>query len=155
MNITLFTPLLLEQQAVLPFLENSAERILDSHLYIQGDFQGKHQKFNITVVVTGSNNSLISNVVERSLSQFPSSMAILLGIAGGVKDVGIGDVVIGTKSYGYESGKEKASGFVVRPQVFPASQDLISLAQLVHHQNQWHKRIKINYVSPNAAKPLP
>lgn len=140
MNITIYTPLPLERQAVLFHLEATEEIQIGSCLGIRGQFKGLYHSFQVTVIVTGSGNSLIASVVERTIVQLNPSLVFLVGIAGGVKDVQIGDVTIGTKSYGYESGKAKDSGFKIRPQVFPASRDLLTLAEFIEYQNKWGQR---------------
>ena len=53
----------------------------------------------------------------------------LAGIAAGIKDVAIGDVVVGTKAYGYELGKETKEGFLSRPQAIEFSPNLINVAK--------------------------
>ena len=55
----------------------------------------------------------------------------LVGIAAGIKDVQIGDIVIGTKAYGYESGKETDNGFLARPDVIYSSRKLIEIAKQI------------------------
>lgn len=140
MNITIYTPLPLERQAVLFHLEATKELQIGGCLGIQGRYKGLYHSFQVTVIVTGSGNSLIASVVERTIVPLNPSLVFLVGIAGGVKDVEIGDVTVGTKSYGYESGKAKESGFKIRPQVFPASRDLLTLAELIEYQNKWRQR---------------
>ncbi len=140
LNITLFTPLSLEQDAVRPFLQGAVDQTDGGITYLTGHFEGLHQSYHVTVVETGPRNSAVALAAERAVLAFRPSIAILLGIAGGVKDVAIGDVVVGTKAYSYESGKDTASGFVYRPEVYLSSRPLIALARLVAKNDAWKKR---------------
>lgn len=140
MKVVILTPLSLEQDAVRPHLVSPGFHLNGSSTYLTGGFKGRHESYHLAVFETGSRNSAVALAAEKALSLFQPNIAILLGIAGGVKDVAIGDVAVGTKAYGYESGKQATDGFVYRPDVYLSSQALVAQARLVAKSDEWKKR---------------
>ena len=140
MNVVILTPLSLEMDAVRPHLHDELFHFDGSNSYLTGHFKGRHQSYKIIVYETGSRNSPVALATERAIQAFHPSIIILLGIAGGVKDVEIGDVAVATKAYGYESGKDTPTGFVYRPEVYLSSKPLVNQARLIAKTNDWKKR---------------
>ncbi|WP_343244003.1 5'-methylthioadenosine/S-adenosylhomocysteine nucleosidase [Streptomyces sp. SID13726] len=55
---------------------------------------------------------------------------LFVGVAGSLKeDIGIGDVVVGTKVYSVHGGKQTPEGFLVRPEAWPGSNALVQAAR--------------------------
>jgi nucleoside phosphorylase len=77
----------------------------------------------------------------RALAHYKPNVALFVGVAGGVKDVVIGDVVVGTRIYGYESGKHEATGFKTRPDVMTTAHDLDQRARALRQREDWKKRL--------------
>ncbi|MBI3916367.1 MAG: hypothetical protein HY322_05105 [Betaproteobacteria bacterium] len=65
----------------------------------------------IVVVETGKGNVQAAIATERALHFFNPDIAIFVGCAGARKDCKIGDVIVASKIYDYESGAETAGGF--------------------------------------------
>ena len=118
MNIVILTPLALEHDAVKGHLKNLKEEIIGFNSYLIGQFSGKYHSYNIITQQTGARNSVMALAAIQAIKKFKPFAILLVGVAGGVKDVEIGDIVVGTKVYDYESGKELSEGFAVRPVVF-------------------------------------
>ena len=134
MNCIILTPLALEFKAIQAYLPEW-NVIADYPYYaIQGVYQGQHTSFTITIIESGSKTNPTTLATEKAIKAFSPDMLILTGIAGGVKDAGIGDIVIATQAYGYESGKETPNGFVVRPNVKSFSSELLQQAKTIVHQ---------------------
>ncbi|MCO6479153.1 MAG: 5'-methylthioadenosine/S-adenosylhomocysteine nucleosidase [Phaeodactylibacter sp.] len=141
MNIAILTPIPIEYRAVRPFLDDVREEQKDGLYYTVGIFRGRHHTFRIALRETGSRNNEAALAAERAIRNYQPAVVLLTGIAGGVKDAGIGDVVVGTQAYGYETGKSTDEGFSSRPDVLPYSQELIELARSVERAGEWRRRL--------------
>ncbi|OSJ13525.1 hypothetical protein BST63_16390 [Bradyrhizobium canariense] len=58
-----------------------------------------------------------------------------------MKDVAIGHVVVATKVYGFESGKDTAKGFQERPDVQTTAHALDQRARVIRQGNDWKSRL--------------
>lgn len=125
-------------------------------VYKRGLFDGEEGTWDVLVVETGPGNRDAAWSTERALQYFAPNVAFFVGVAGGLRDVAVGDVVAATKVYGYESGKASAS-FEPRPEFSRGSHALESRAKAVVDAGQWRSRIRGRDVahSPRAvAKPI-
>ena len=73
-------------------------------VYELGIFKSLGRSHSVAVVEVGMSNPVASQEVERAIAYFEPSVALFVGVAGGLKDVCLGDVVASTKVYGYEAG---------------------------------------------------
>ncbi|MEI6410573.1 MAG: hypothetical protein WCR52_14380 [Bacteroidota bacterium] len=141
MTVLILTPLPLEYDAVSKHLSGERETIFkDAAAFDIGSFTGQHHTYKVIVREPGMKNIDMALATDRAIVEFNPQIVLLIGIAGGVKDVKIGDVLIATKAYGYESGKEDTDGFKSRPAVESFSGELLARAQVVRRQGNWKKR---------------
>lgn len=140
MKVAILTPIKVEQKAVQKHLTDIEKKVVGSRYYVFGKFKGINHKYSILTTRTGSKNAVISLAAEQAIEYFQPDIVLLVGIAGGVKDVEIGDVVVGTKSYGYEAGKEQEGGLVARPESFSGSKELNAVAMAVEDDEMWQER---------------
>ncbi len=147
-RVAIFTALPLECMAVCQHL---ASRSQTTHpqgtIYERGLFAaGNGDKWDVVVVECGAGNITTALEVERSISFFQPEIMLFVGIAGGLKDVSIGDVVVGTKVYAYESGKEKEA-FESRPETHVPSYRRMQRAKAEIRSGLWVKRIRARIAS--------
>lgn len=109
-RVAVFTALSLECVAVCQHLANRRQTTHPlGTVYELGSFASDSgDDWDVLVVECGAGNITTAVEVERSVSFFEPELVLFVGVAGGLKDVRIGDVVVGTKVYAYESGKEKS-----------------------------------------------
>lgn len=135
------TALMLERGAVREHLSDLREvRHEQDSIYEVGIFTSEQETWEVAIVQTGQGNPRAAVEVERAVATFRPSHAFFIGVAGGLKDVALGDVVAATKVYGYESGK---AGDYYKPRIDfgESSYDLTQEAIAVARAGNWVKRI--------------
>ena len=133
------TALPVEYAAVRAFLKNlREEEDAVGTVYEVGTFDSDDSRWTVCLCEIGVGNVGAATKVERALHHFSPAVAFFVGIAGGIKDVSIGDVVIATKVYGYESGKSASGVFLPRPDVANSSYRLIERARAEARRGLWY-----------------
>lgn len=95
----------------------------------------------IAIIETGPGNVDAGILTAKAEEAFRPEYIVMFGIAGGVKDVAIGDVVASRKVYWVEGGKA-ADRFKPRPDFAPVSPSLLQVARAVSADKSWLGRIK-------------
>jgi len=130
-----------EYTAVRAFIEGPEEQEHKGTLFETGRFSvdGK-APWQVVVAELGEGNENAAALTERAIERFRPSHIFFLGVAGGVKDVKLGDVVAATKVYGYEGGKAERD-FKPRPDLGAATHQLEQRARAVSRKKDWIRRI--------------
>ncbi|MEW4530929.1 hypothetical protein [Maioricimonas sp. JC845] len=148
----IFTALPLEAIEVLRHIGDTVEvESASGTVYDCGIFVGERTNWRIAVVECGDGNSPVAHFVHDACSNFDPDVLLFVGVAGGLKDVAVGDVVACTKVYGYHSGKA-AVGFDPRPKLEVPDTALEQRARAVCRRNRWVRRIKCDAPPPAAMK---
>lgn len=109
-------------------------------VYERGKFIAGDRVWDLGVVEIGRSNPAAALEAERAISYFDPGVVLLVGVAGGLKDVAIGDVVAATEAFGFEAGKDKRF-FLPRPVIFRSTYRMVQRARAVARSDSWLKRI--------------
>jgi nucleoside phosphorylase len=109
-------------------------------VYERGRFVASIQEWDVGIAEVGVGNTVAATESERAIAYFNPDILLFVGIAGGIKDVAIGDVVAATKIYGYESGKVDEQ-FLIRPALGQSTYLLVHRARADAKKDEWLKRI--------------
>ena len=135
------TALPVESQAVAAHLQNIQETEHKAGtVYSVGTFEPERVSWNVALVEIGMGNARAAFETERAIGHFDPSHCFFVGVAGGLKDVIIGDVVAASKVYGYELGKAQED-FAPRPDFGSPAYPLVQRARAVARSQEWHHRI--------------
>ena len=141
MRLLILTALSLEFSAVRQFLEDCLPvRHSSGTLYDEGHFVVGKAKIPVLLCQTGAGNTNAAIETERAVSFFNPTHVLFVGVAGGLKDARIGDVVAATKVYNYESGKAE-DDFRTRPELGQSSYEMVQHARKVSREESWKRRI--------------
>lgn len=143
-TIVIQTALALEQEAVVSKLTNVSDygHPNSKTIYKVGNYISDKSKLQIVVGRTNQTNINAAIETERVIQHFNPTYLFFLGVAGGLKDVNVGDIVIGTDVIGYERGKEKEE-FFSRPQFGFASYEMEQKAVSFANSEKWKSQSAI------------
>lgn len=115
--------------------------------YTKGNFFVHQKKFDVIVGRTDQTNINAALETERALEFFDPEYVFFVGIAGGLKDVVVGDIVIGADVYGFERGKAEENNFKPRPKFGSSTYELERMAGNYSKSEDW-KQKSINLNNP-------
>lgn len=137
--IVILTALEIERQAVEKYLTNkSVETHPDTKTdYTKGFYTNRSKTLDVIIGKTDQTNVNAALETERAIQHFNPAYIFFAGVAGGLKDVKVGDIVIGSDVLGFERGKAEAENFKPRPQFGASSYDLERIAASYSKSDQW------------------
>lgn len=140
-SAVIFTALSVEYKAVRAHLTDLQE---ETHpqgtVYERGKFSVANP-WEVGIVEIGSGNPRAAVEAERAIRHFQPDVVFFVGVAGGIKDVGLGDVVAATKIYNFESGRAEKT-FRPRPDVWNSTYHMEQRARAEATKGNWLQRVK-------------
>jgi len=109
-------------------------------IYEQGKYVAKRQEWEVRIAEVGTGNTVAAIETVRAIADFQPDILLFVGIAGGIKDVAIGDVVVATEVYDYESGKVQEQ-FFPRPKAGKSAYALVQRAKSEARKGEWLQRL--------------
>jgi nucleoside phosphorylase len=141
-SVVVLTALGLEREAVLKHLEGLGERMHPTGtIYSTGTLATTAGPVQVAVGEIGAGNPAAAAHVERAVAMFEPQLLMFIGVAGGLKDVRLGDVVVASRVYGYEGGKAEADGFKPRPASYPLPHRIDQRVRHMRLSAGWTDRI--------------
>ncbi|MFI0817689.1 hypothetical protein ACH4TX_14475 [Streptomyces sp. NPDC021098] len=143
-DVVVLTALEIEYRAVRAHLDDPrpvrAERgsLFETGVFRSGARPGGRR---VAIHMTGPGNPGAAALVERAAALFAPRAVLFVGVAGGVKDVALGDVVAADAVYDYETGKDTESGFLPRQKTHQPAYGLAQLARNVAAADDWQRRV--------------
>ncbi len=105
--------------------------------YNKGNYSCNGATLEVIVARTDQTNVNAAIETERAIAHFNPEYVFFAGVAGGLKDVRVGDIVIGRDVYGYERGKAEGNNFKPRPQFGASTYELERLAGQYAKSEAW------------------
>jgi nucleoside phosphorylase len=137
----ILTALSVEYLAVRAHLDELREEVhSQGTVYERGRFLAEGQCWDVGIVEVGPGNPGSAVEAERAIAYFSPDVIFFVGVAGGIKDVRIGDVVAATEVYSYEFGKAGET-FQTRPKSRDADYGLEQRARAEARKGDWLKRL--------------
>lgn len=120
----ILTAIKVETAAIRARLTDPAQQVVSGTIFTVGGFKD----WRIAVARTGDGNSAAAVITERAMQHYKPEVALFVGVAGGVKDVRVGDVVVGGVVYAYDKGKLVHGEFLARSDPYRSDYGLEQLA---------------------------
>jgi WD40 repeat protein/nucleoside phosphorylase len=145
----ILTVLPVEYLAVRQHLINIDKEVhINGTIYERGQFSTETQTWDVGIVEIGSENLGSLVTIERAIAHFYPNVIFFVGIAGGIKDVAVGDVVAASKIYRYETSNAGKT-LKTTPEAVMFDRDLLNRARKEARKNDWLKRVSVKSVISN------
>jgi nucleoside phosphorylase len=149
-KVVILTALGPEHQAIEAHLEpfGNATRLHEEvhptsrTIYTQGQFKSANCIWHVSIAQIDMGNASAAAEATRAIEHFNPRVILFVGVAGGIKDVRIGDVVAAPIVYSYECGKVLDDRTLPRPKLGEADYDLKQRAQAEARKDDWRSRIR-------------
>ncbi|RJQ82559.1 hypothetical protein D5S17_01945 [Pseudonocardiaceae bacterium YIM PH 21723] len=109
--------------------------------YEVGHCAGPRDTWTVVLALTGQGNAAAAVHVDRAISAFSPQVVLFVGVAGGRKDVRLGDVVIAESIYDYDSGKDTESDYLPRTRAVRPTFRILQHAAAIARDACWHHRV--------------
>jgi tetratricopeptide (TPR) repeat protein len=116
-------------------------------VYELGQFSSINQIWEVAIAEIENNNASVASETERAINHFYPDIILLVSAAVGIKNVALGDIVIGQKIYGYESGRAEVE-FYPHPEAHKPSYQLHERAKAERRKPDWQKRLRNEQIIP-------
>jgi len=147
----IFTAIGVEYTAIRDYLGGDVRRQEENGtVYEVGTVAGMRGGWQLALAETGPGSTTAALELDRAVRVFDPEIALFIGVAGGRKDVGLGDVVVADAIYDYEAGKSTLDGFQPRMRTHYPAHRLLQWARMVARENRWQQRIR-----PSCPQPPP
>lgn len=110
-------------------------------IYEQGSFSTHDCSWEVRLVEIGGGHTRTAIAIEQAIHDFEPTVILFVGVAGGLRDVSLGDVIVASKVYSYEADQENAT-VESRPIVWNSTYRMEQLAYTIARQKQWLRRLK-------------
>ncbi|WP_448204979.1 ABC-three component system protein [Azospirillum sp. sgz302134] len=134
----ILTAIPVETGAVLQHLSNRTVETVTGMVFYIGNFGD----WRVAVTTTGEGNDQAAAATERAIAHYAPEAAVFVGIAGGLKDVAIGDVVVAEVVYPYEKGKQTDERFQPRPKSHRPHFEPYQQGQALVLDSAWWTRLR-------------
>lgn len=139
--VVILTAIPVEYQAVKAYLDDIKEdKAEDGTIYEKGVFRSDGQDWHVLIRDIGAGNTRAASEVNLAYERYRPEVMLFCGIAGGIKDVSIGDVVVANKIYSCESGKGEKE-FRARPELYSPSYAALERAKAEAKETRWLMRL--------------
>lgn len=147
-EVVILTALAVEYQEVIRHLQEPQEMVHEQGtIYHWGSFVCEQYTWRVAVAEIGMHGPAAAVETERAIAFFRPHLAFFVGVAGGLKDVQIGDVVVATKVYGYEASKA-GRGFKPRPELWRTGYALEQRARTEARHMSWQRWLGVSCPDP-------
>ena len=125
LDALIVTAIQVERKAVRKHLSGLKSRRLGKATVDVGGFEGNERILRVGVIEVGQGNINAASLTMMVVTGMQPEVVLMVGVAGGVKDLAIGDVVASSKIYWAESGKSEGDHETPRPDYGPVSPELV------------------------------
>jgi nucleoside phosphorylase len=146
--VVILTALKVEHKAVEAHLEPFGQDLRLSEkvhqngtIYTTGRFATSSCNWNVAIAQINMGSDSAAIEATRAIEQFNPRVILFVGVAGGIEDVEIGDVVAASVVYNYECGRALKDRTLPRLKLGEADYDLQQRAQAEARKDDWRGRI--------------